>query len=99
MKKNYLRKILVVSVLSLSTLLASCNNVDAKPGNIDSPIVGIEDGNNYFKNTIETIYNDLINSGTTNTTVFDELITNIAKKEVVGTFASEEKINEICQEI
>lgn len=99
MKRKYFNKLLVVSLLSLSGILASCSSVEAKPGNIDSPIVEINDGTDYFKNTIETIYNDLVESGTTNTTVFDELINKIAEKEVVGTYVSEEKITEICHDV
>lgn len=100
MKSKLFRNLLVVSTLSLTCLLASCSDVKAEPGNIDNPIVDILDkDDNYFRNTIETIYNDLVDTGTTNSTVFDELVQNIAKLEVVGNFASEEKIMDICHEI
>ncbi len=99
MKKQF-KTLLVISFLTLGLGLTSCSKtVSAKPTNNDSHIVDFNDENKtYFRNTIETIYNNLVNGGTTNTTIFDELVTNIAKSEVSG-FASEEKINEFCQEI
>lgn len=102
MKSKFIRNLLVVSTLSLSFLLSGCSDVVAEPENIDNPIVDVLDPNkesDYFRNTIKTIYNDLVDTGTTNTTIFDELVQNIAKAEVVGSFASEEKILDICHEI
>ena len=100
MAKKLLKNLLLVSVLSVSAVLTSCSSVNAKPGNIKDPIVGVEGDKEYFRNTIETIYDNLVESGTTNTTVFDELVVNIAKEEVLAKgFVTDEKVLEICQEI
>ena len=98
--KKTLKNLLIVSTLSLGVMLSGCKKaVTTKPGNIDSNIVDFVDkDDDYFRNTIETIYNEMVNGGTTNTTIFDELINTIAKKEVAG-FATEEKINELCHDI
>ena len=98
MKAKLFKRLLVVSLLSLSTALVSCNDVEAKPGNINSNIVDFNDNkDDYFRNTIETIYNNLVDGGTTNDTVFSALVTNIAKAEV-NTFVTDEKIEEYCKE-
>ena len=98
MKAKLFKRLLVVSLLSLSTALVSCNDVEAKPGNINSNIVDFNDNkDDYFRNTIETIYNNLVDGGTTNDTVFSSLVTNIAKAEV-NTFVTDEKIEEYCKE-
>lgn len=95
--KKLIRNLLVVSFLSVG--LVSCGDeVLAEPGNIDSPIVNITDSEkDYFRNTIEYLYTDLIDGGTTNTTVFNNLVTNIAEAELEG-FVSEEKIKKLCKE-
>ena len=100
MKANLLKTLLVVSCLSFATVLTSCGDtVEAKPNNINSNIVDF--GNNdsdYFRNTIETIYNNLVEGGSTNATVFNELVNNIAKLEV-ATYADDAKVTELCEEV
>ncbi len=101
MKKiQWRKKLLVISCFSLGLVLTGCSSdVEAQPKNISSPIVDFVDKDtDYFRNTIETIYDNLIDGGTTNTTIFNELVTRIAENEVIGSFADEAKITEICQE-
>ena len=99
MKAKFIKRLLVVSLLSLSTALVSCSDVEAKPGNINSNIVDfVGEDKDYFRNTIETIYNNLVDGGTTNDTVFSALVTNIAKAEI-STFVSDDKVEEYCKDI
>lgn len=100
MKNNRFKKLLVMSSLLLTGALVGCSNdVDAKPGNISDNIVDFTDSETvYFRNTIETIYDNLISSSSTNSSIFDELVNKIAEKEVTS-FVSDEKIKELCEEI
>ena len=101
MKIQWRKTLLVLSCLSMGLVLTGCSSdVEAQPKNIDSPIVDFVDKDtDYFRNTIETIYNDLVDGGTTNTNIFDELVTRIAETEVIGSFTDEAKITEICQDM
>lgn len=99
MKSKLMKRLLVVSCLTLTCALASCGEVNAKPGNIDSNVVDfVGEDKEYFRNNIETIFNNLVEGGTTNSTIFNELVSNIAKVEI-ASFASEDKINEFCKDI
>ena len=78
MKKN---KLLTVAALSLCLLLTGCDDIVAKPSNGDNPLVNI-DGKDYFQNSYQTIYDQVINGGTINTYTLNKLVQTIAADKV-----------------
>lgn len=80
MKK--LTKILTVSLAAIS--LMACDDVVAQPNAVLNGEVLVHFANNetYFNNNFEVIYNDMVASGTSNSTILTELTNLISKKEV-----------------
>ena len=69
-----MKKITKILALSLSAVaLLGCDDIIAQPGRVldDNKLVTVE-GDNFF-NTYEVIYNKLVDSGTSNTTIINEL--------------------------
>ena len=78
-----MKKITKILALSLSAVaLLGCDDIIAQPGKVldDNKLVNIEDEN--FFNTYEVIYNKLVDSGTSNTTIINELTEIISKNEL-----------------
>ena len=78
-----MKKITKILALSLSAVaLLGCDDIIAQPGKVldDNKLVNIADEN--FFNTFEVIYNKLVDSGTSNTTIINELTEIISKNEL-----------------
>ena len=76
-------KILLVGLSAIS--LVACDEVVARPGNVVNNDFLVEFGggkNDYYDNDFEVIYDQLIDSGTSNSTILNAIITEIAKNEV-----------------
>lgn len=76
-------KILLVGLSAIS--LVACDEVVARPGNVVNNDFLVEFGggkNDYYDNDFEVIYDQLIDSGTSNSTILNSIITEIAKNEV-----------------
>lgn len=89
MKKRH-----ILTVLSLSCLLlVGCSDIEARPDSVkneDSLVEVQKDGKtvDIYNNEFTDLYESLVNAGTTNTNVINELIQILAKKEV-GVTAEE----------
>lgn len=76
-------KALIIALTS--TMLFACDDIVARPGTIldNDNLVNFGDPkNDYYGNDFEGIYDQMISAGTSNETIFDAIITEIAKSEV-----------------
>lgn len=80
MKK--INKILTLSLAALT--LFACDDILAKPGVVinEDHLVDVSGSTDYYKNTFETIYDQLVDSGTSNSTVIREMINAVARVEI-----------------
>ncbi len=81
MKK--INKILTLSFASL--MLFGCDDILAKPAEVlnGNNIVSFGNGNNaYYDNDFEVIYDQMVDSGTSNSTILKELLNIISRKEI-----------------
>lgn len=85
-----MKKITKVLALSLSALaLLACDDIVAKPNQVldsNNHLVNFSNGEQYYENDFEVIYNKLVDSGTSNSTILTELTNLIAKKELVNFY-------------
>ena len=76
-------KALIIALTS--TMLFACDDIVARPGTIldNDNLVNFGDSkNDYYGNDFEGIYDQMISAGTSNETIFDAIVTEIAKSEV-----------------
>ncbi len=94
----------ILFALAASLLLVGCSaTVEAKPGNVDDPLVNFSGASgDYFRNDYQTIYDQLVDAGTSNSTILNALLEMIAKDEEKGiysnSFTTEAHIKELCQQ-
>jgi hypothetical protein len=97
--KKMIKNLLITSTLALSMGLVGCDKVTAEPKNGSDKIVNFtDDSKSYFRNDIEYIYDTYRDSSDATSTIFNQVLQLIAKKEV-AEFVSEEKIQELCEEV
>lgn len=77
------KKNLLLCSLASILLLAGCGAVETVPTNVEDPIVDFEDTKvKYFRNEFQTVYDQLVSSGTSNATILDEALYTMAKAEI-----------------
>lgn len=77
----------LLAVLACATLLVACD-VDAKPQYVEDKLVSFTDNAEVYKNDFTDLYDSLVDAGTSNSSIVDELMLTIAKKEI-GVFAKD----------
>lgn len=77
----------LIAALAGLTLLVGCSEIQAKPNYVEDPLVSFE-GEEVYKNEFTDLYDALVNAGTSNSTIVDQLLLKIAKKEI-GVFAKD----------
>ncbi len=98
MKKKH-----ILLSLAASFLLVGCaGTIEAVPGNVDDNLVNFS-GNSteYFRNDIQMIYDQLVDAGTSNSTILNAILKMIAEdpeKGIFKDFTTEEHIQELCKE-
>ena len=82
-------KILSLSLVALS--LFACDDILAKPDVVvnEDSLITIGDNKDIYNNNFEVIYDQLVSSGTSNSTIMKEIINNTAKKEISKFYNSE----------
>ena len=79
----------LIAALACLTLLVGCDEIQAKPNYVDDKLVVFNDNNSdVYKNEFTGLYDALVDAGTSNSTIVDELLLRIAKKES-GVFAND----------
>ncbi len=86
------KKNILISILACTSLLVACGEVEAKPNYVDDKLVSFTGSEEVYKNDFTGLYDSLINAGTANSTIVDELSLKVAKKEI-GVFQKEKGDN------
>ena len=89
MKK--INKILTATLASIT--LFACDDIVAKPSPVldNETLINFDNANTYFNNDYGVIYDKLVSSGTSNSTILQSLIELIAKPEVSKTYGFTEE--------
>lgn len=89
MKK--INKILTAALASIT--LFACDDIVAKPSPVldNETLINFDNANTYFNNDYGVIYDKLVSSGTSNSTILQSLIELIAKPEVSKTYGFTEE--------
>lgn len=86
------KKNILISILACTSLLVACGEVEAKPNYVDDKLISFTGDEEVYKNDFTDLYDSLINAGTANSTIVDELLLKVAKKEI-GVFQKEKGDN------
>ena len=78
----------LIAALAGLTLLVGCSEIQAKPNYVEDPLVSFTGEEEVYKNEFTDLYDALVNAGTSNSTIVDQLLLKIAKKEI-GVFAKD----------
>ena len=93
-------KILSLSLVALS--LFACDDILAKPDVVvnEDSLITIGDNKDIYNNNFEVIYDQLVSSGTSNSTIMKEIINNTAKKEISKFYnISEADFNKVLETV
>lgn len=93
-------KILSLSLVALS--LFACDDILAKPDVVvnEDSLITIGDNKNIYNNNFDVIYDQLVSSGTSNSTIMKEIINNTAKKEISKFYnISEDEFNKVLETV
>ncbi len=113
-----MKKINIIAVLSALLLVGCSSSIEARPDQVknEDRLVEVKEGEtkvDIYNNEFTDLYESLINAGTTNTNVVDEMIQIVAKREIGVTaskaneqyksfaeknFITEEKFNQLVDE-
>lgn len=92
MLKN--NKLKLFGIATMLFTLVSCGDIVAKPENKDDQLVVNNDGSKLEldNNNYDVVYEDLIEDGVINTTVFSDLMYQIAEKELASYYTGDDAI-------
>lgn len=87
-------KIKLFGIATMLFTLVSCGDIVAKPSNKDDQLVVNKDGSSLDlrNNNYDVVYDDLIEDGVINTTVFSDLMYKIATKELASYYTGDDAI-------
>ena len=98
-----MKKITKILTLSLSSLmLFACDDILAKPTQVvdEEKLVNIGGKDDYYKNNFDVIYDQLVSSGTSNSTILTALLNNISKIEVAKFYnLSTEEFQKVLDQV
>ena len=98
-----MKKITKILTLSLSSLmLFACDDILAKPTQVvdEEKLVNIGGKDDYYKNDFDVIYDQLVSSGTSNSTILTALLNNISKIEVAKFYnLSTEEFQKVLDQV
>ena len=92
MLKN--NKLKLFGIATMLFTLVSCGDIVAKPENKDDQLVVNNDGSelDLDNNNYDVVYDDLIEDGVINTTVFSDVMYRIAEKELASYYTGDDAI-------